>query len=217
MNLGAHVTVAAALGADPWVHLGSALPDIATIGGFRMLPGSGYGKVGDGIALHHATDEAFHSHSWFLLRQKQVFDQLTASGVRRGAARASAHVGVELLLDGELFEGDHFDTRAQAVNAAFVLAGTDPGLGGLVAAEVRPDWLVHLGRLHSWRPPTYFADPAAVAVQLKRILENRARLAMTHDEVPKVEEALAAVQPSIVETAEAFLGELTDSLQHFAD
>ncbi len=217
MNLGAHVTVAAALGADPWVHLGSALPDIATIGGFRMLPGSGYGKVGDGIALHHATDEAFHSHAWFLMHQKQVFDQLTASGVRRGAARASAHVGVELLLDGELFEGDHSEARAKVVNAAFVLARTDPGLGGLVPAEMRPDWLVHLGRLHRWRPPTYFADPAAVAVQMKQILESRPRLAMTHDEVPKVEEALAAVQPSIVETAEAFLAELTDSLQHLAD
>ncbi|NNF55696.1 MAG: hypothetical protein HKN03_14775 [Acidimicrobiales bacterium] len=213
MNLGAHVTVAAALGADPWVHLGSALPDIATIGGFRMLPGSGSGKVGDGIALHHATDEAFHSHAWFLERQKNVFDHLTDQGVRRGAARASAHVGVELLLDGELFGGNRSEARAGAVNAALLLAGTDPGLGQLVPTEMRPDWLLHLGQLHRWRPPTYFADPAAVAVQMKRILERRPRLAMTQDEVPKVEKALAAVQPSIVETAEAFLGELTELLQ----
>ncbi len=216
MNLGAHVTVAAALGGDPWVHLGSALPDIATIGGFRMLPGSGSGKVGDGIALHHATDEAFHSHAWFLSRQKQVFDQLTASGVRRGAARASAHVGVELLLDGELFGGHHSAVRAEAVNAAFVLAGTDSGLGDLVPEQMRSDWLVHLGLLHRWRPPTYFADPAAVAVQMKQILESRPRLAMTHEEVPKVEEALRAVQPSIIASAETFLGELTDSLQRSA-
>lgn len=212
MNLGAHITIAAALFDDPLVHLGSALPDVATIGGFRMVPGSGTGPIGEGIAFHHATDNEFHSHPWFTSRQKTVFDRLTQLGVGRGAARASAHVGVELLLDGELFAGTHGPVRNDAVVGAFQIAATAADTEQLVPVEMRVDWQGHLGQLNRWRSPDYFRDPAGVARRMETILSARPRLAMDQDDVEKVTVALAEIQPSIADTSESFLGEMIDAL-----
>ena len=213
MNLGAHITIAAALFDDPAVHLGSALPDVATIGGFRIVAGSGTGSVGTGIAFHHATDSVFHSHPWFTSRQKQVFDALTAAGVSRGAARASAHVGVELLLDGELFGGEEGERRDASVGAAFAQATTVDGLESLVAYDARQQWKRHLDQLHRWSSPTYFRQPMGVARRMETILLARPRLAMGSDDVATVAAALEDVQPSIVDSAEAFCDEMIDLLR----
>lgn len=192
------------------VHLGSALPDIATIGGFRMLPGSAKGSIGEGVAFHHATDNIFHSHKWFTSRQKLVFDDLTAAGVGRGAARASAHVGVELLLDGELFH--ERPERSAWVAQAFDRAETAPGISDIVPVHSRIGWQDHLSRLPQWRTPTYFRDPAAVARRMEAILSARPRLAMKPDDVARVAAALESVQPSISDTAEEFLADMVDAL-----
>jgi hypothetical protein len=196
------------------VHLGSALPDIATIGGFKMLPHSANGPVGRGVAFHHATDRLFHSHDWFTFRQKSVFDDLTDAGVGRGAARASAHVGVELLLDGELFHDR--PERSGSVTRAFEAAHTTPGIGEVVPEASRQRWHEHLSKLPSWRTPTYFRDPHSVARRMESILSARPRLAMKPDEVERVAVALAAVQPSIKDSAEDFLAELVDELRRAA-
>lgn len=210
VNLGAHVTIAAEHFEDPLVHLGSALPDVATIGGFRMLPGSAAGPVGKGVAFHHATDSLFHSHGWFTSRQKSVFDDLSAAGVGRGAARASAHVGVELLLDGELFANR--PERSSFVAHALSLATAAPGIGEVVNEVSRQRWEEHLSRLPQWRSPTYFRDPQAVARRMESILSRRPRLAMEPDDVERVAAALASVQPSIVDSAEDFLAEMVELL-----
>jgi hypothetical protein len=210
VNLGAHVTIAAQHFNDPMVHLGSALPDIATIGGFKMLPRSATGQMGRGVAFHHATDNLFHSHGWFTSRQKMVFDDLIAADVGRGAARASSHVGVELLLDGELFHNR--PERSGSVQHAFALAMAAPGIGDVVTAESRRRWQGHLSRLPQWRTPTSFRDPDAVAARLESILSSRSRLAMKPVDVERVATALASVQPSIIATAEEFLAEMVDSL-----
>jgi hypothetical protein len=211
VNLGAHVTIAAEHFGDRLVHLGSALPDIATIGGFRMLPGSAEGPVGKGVAFHHATDNLFHSHRWFTSRQKLVFDDLSAAGVGRGAARASAHVGVELLLDGELFS--NHPERSSFVAQAFSMATAAPGIGEVVPEASRQRWSDHLSRLPHWRTPTYFRDPHAVARRMESILSARRRLAMKPDDVERVATALASVQPSIVDSAEDFLAEMVEGLR----
>lgn len=216
MNLGAHVVVAAALSDRPLVRLGAALPDVATIGGFRMVPAASPGPVADGIALHHRTDAVFHSHRWFIERQQAVGSALRAAGVRRGAARASAHVGVELLLDGELFKSGTGNDRVDAVGEALAHARPPEPLAPLVADPDRPAWLAHLAGLPRWRPPHHFADPAAVARRLHGILSSRPRLAMRADEIPAVEAALTEIQPSIAGTAERFLVDLIEQVAHRA-
>lgn len=216
MNLGAHVVVAASLSDLPLVRLGAALPDIATIGGFRMVPATSPGPVADGIALHHRTDAAFHSHRWFIERQRAVGAALRAAGVTRGAARASAHVGIELLLDGALFKSGTGSDRVDAVGEALAHAHPPEPLAPLVADADRPAWLAHLAGLPHWRPPHHFADPAAVARRLHAILSTRPRLAMRADEIPAVEAALTEIQPSIAGTAERFLVDLIEQVAHGA-
>lgn len=211
MNLGAHVTIAAALFDDPVLHLGSALPDVATIGGFRMVPGSAAGQLGRGVAFHHATDSLFHSHQWFTSRQKNVFDALSEVGVGRGAARASAHVGVELLLDGELFA--NVPERSDPVATAFHTAPDVEGIHAVVPEAMHERWRAHLDQLHRWRTPAYFRDPEAVAHRMESILAARPRLAMGSDDVAKVADALADAQPSIARSAEQFLSEMVEELR----
>jgi hypothetical protein len=212
VNLGGHVIVAAAVHDDPVVHLGAALPDVATVGGFRMVGGAGRGAIGQGIALHHATDAAFHGHEWFTSHLRWMIDSLIAAGVARGAARAAAHVGVELLLDGTLFSGAGGGERTEAVSAAFDRAPGADGLSSLVVNEAQQDWMVHVAGLPRWKPPSYFHDPHRVAHRLHAILAQRPRLAMTSDDVAKVGAALAEVQPSITATAEDFVAELSTRL-----
>lgn len=208
MNLGAHVVVAAAIHDQTPVRLGAALPDIATIGGFRLVPGAGPGPVAKGIEVHHRTDALFHAHRWFTSRQREIVDRLEAAGVGRGAARASAHVGVELLLDGQLFSGEAGPSREATVGAAFEHARRPASLAPLVRRQDRAAWLDHLARLHRWRHPTEFTDPGAVARRLHTILAARPRLALRPEDVPAVAVALSEVRPSIVETAEDFLDDL---------
>ncbi len=212
MNLGGHVVVAAALSDDPAVHLGAALPDVATIGGFRMVGGAGRGAVGRGIVFHHATDAVFHGHAWFTSLMRLVIDSSTAAGVGRGAARASAHVGVELLLDGMLFAGAAGEGRAEIVSTAFGHATHAEGMSDLVAGDARHDWMAHVAGLSLWRTPSYFNDPYQVAHRLQALLDRRPRLAMTAHDVAKVGSALAEVHPTITETADDFVADLIQRL-----
>lgn len=176
-----------------------------------MVPGSVNGPVGQGIAFHHRTDAIFHSHPWFTSKQKSVFDHLADAGVGRGAARASAHVGVELLLDGELFEND--PTRGQVVsNALAAASGAPPEVAEAVPHDSQDRWQLHLAGLHRWRAPGYFRDPLAVAHRMESILAGRPRLAMSEGDVSKVAGALEAAQPSIAATAEEFLSEMVEAL-----
>lgn len=220
MNAGGHIAVASralAAGARPengdvtdrpGYLLGSALPDLGSIGGYRLLGASPDPSVTAGIDLHHRTDDVFHRHPWFADRNRSLADRLQADGVGRGAARACSHVGIELLLDGELLA----DPR--------LVAATDDAYGGiperldlldgLVDPERRAGWREHLRRVAEWRMPDDYDRPDAVARRLHRILARRPRLALADDRVDTVAEALAEFQQGIRATATEFLSELTD-------
>ncbi|MEM8925151.1 MAG: hypothetical protein AAGD35_16730 [Actinomycetota bacterium] len=192
----------------PGYLLGSALPDLGSIGGYRLLGASPDPSVTAGIDLHHRTDDAFHRHPWFADRNRSLADRLQADGVGRGAARACSHVGIELLLDGELLADP------------LLVAATDDAYGGipdrldaldgLVDEQHRSGWREHLRRVAAWRMPDDYDQPDAVARRLHRILARRPRLALADDRVGTVAEALAAVQPGIRATAPEFLAELTE-------
>jgi hypothetical protein len=86
---------------DSGFILGSMLPDFATMIRARP-PAADHTALAQGIAYHHRTDQVFHDAEPFRRLCHSSFAALEALGVRRGSARAVAHIGVEMLLDGVL-------------------------------------------------------------------------------------------------------------------
>lgn len=209
MNLGAHIVVAQRrLDNDPAYWLGSALPDIASMGGFRLLGSTQHDRVTAGIAFHHRTDEAFHHHAWFNSIQFPLREALLDAGFSRGPARAIAHVGPELLLDGWLL-----GAGADAIDAAFdVLGSLRDQLTPLVLPEHRDRWSTHLDRASDWRPGHDAHDHHAVARRLHRILERRARLGFDVSQIGEAARLLETVNQHIGDTAADFIDELSAQL-----
>jgi hypothetical protein len=109
MNFFGHVVVATWQPArDARTALGAMLPDLVGVAGLRgVAPGDP--EVARGVALHHRTDEVFHASDTFVSLQTLLRSALEARGIRGGPARAAAHVGIELLLDGLLLDGGPID------------------------------------------------------------------------------------------------------------
>lgn len=195
----------------PVVALGAALPDLASMGHFRLLgkarPGS---DLAVGIDAHHTTDHHFHRHPWFLELSGDTARRLTDVGLSRGAARACGHVGVELLIDGRLWrEGVvRTATRRTFRQLASLLDGDDAELAGLVVPNRRAAWLTHLERLSTGDPPADQDDPAATAGRLFRILQRRPRLRFDAEHIPLVEATLAQVNPAITARSLTLVDEL---------
>jgi len=125
MNYFGHVSLACRFRHSPGFLLGSMLPDFANIARCRV-PSCSDVQVSDGIAFHYVTDGVFHSLPEFRELVLEATQRLKAAGVRKGPARASAHVGTELLLDALL-------ATSQLHQQAFLdaLAIASPGrLGG---------------------------------------------------------------------------------------
>lgn len=215
MNLGAHIAVAAAAGRDePGERLGSALPDVAGMGRFRLARASdGHGDcpLQAGIRLHHRTDDVFHGHRWFVARQAEVHDDLTTAGFSRGPALACAHVGVELLLDGVLL-GDR--PTAEVVHGAFAAIDDlrDP-LGALVEPASEADWQAHLTRFTGGGAVDGLDDPVEVAHRLQRILARRPRLAFAPRQLPHLVDVLARRLPSVADGAHTLVADLANRLR----
>src|SRR5687768_8762401 len=78
------------------------LPDLASMAGVRLDTTELPDDVAAGVRHHYAADAAFHGHESFIRLLRTVRTALADAGVARGPARAAAHVGVELALDGWL-------------------------------------------------------------------------------------------------------------------
>lgn len=211
MNIGGHIAVAMRLAPDePRVWLGAALPDLGAMGRFRLMGDSPDPDVTAGIALHHATDDAFHRHPTFTEAMARLRADLAADGVGRGPARAVAHVGPELMIDGFLLEAEQLNN---AVNAAFAeIEPLGPGLGSLVETS-SDEWLRHLRKVPSWGLPTDYADPHAVAHRLQRILSSRPRLELDRAHVGAIGTRLAAEQPALNLAIPDLIDDLEGSLK----
>lgn len=107
---------------------------------------------------------------------------------------AAAHVGVELLLDGELCH--------------------DPGLvrhyhGALTCdAELAPPLRAVVRRLAEVGTPHWYRDTAEVATRLFRILGARPKLAIAAEELDALGTWLRAVQADVRDAAPGLVAEL---------
>jgi hypothetical protein len=196
VNFIGHATVALWTQTAPAFVLGSMLPDFAGMAGTRLLRANRT-VTGDplcaGIALHHRTDDAFHAAPQFVKLLQETLDTLTEQGVPRGAARAVAHIGTEMFIDGELLV-------APAVAAAYTgaLAVERPLDALFVDAEGGPRWSRLRERLLGHGVPYDYRDPDSVLRRLQLVLRSRPRLAIDAACAPLVRAHLPALQRKVV-------------------
>ena len=195
MNFFAHATLALWRSDAPRFVFGSMLPDFAGMLGVRVLRVDD-AELASGVAFHHATDAAFHQAPAFVGLCEQGILTLEAAGVGRGTARAVAHVGTELLLDGALSHDQralqvYATTLATAQRERFVQSLALP------APEHSERFHLALGRLANAPVPHGYRDPAFVVARLRGALERRPRLAIRDQDVVSVERFVRDIQPRV--------------------
>jgi hypothetical protein len=201
MNLVGHVEVAARCGLGVHGQLGAVLPDLASMLRTRIdrdaLAGGGPDvvDVAVGVAVHHATDAAFHDHPTVRASMASLNLSLTRRGVARGAARSVGHVGYEMLLDA------HADDRLPGVMGA----ADDDLVAAVLAAPARWPEL----RDHFAHRVAHHDDAEWVAERLFFVLRHRPRLAFPREQVPAVAAVLEEHGPAIRAQAPAIFAEVT--------
>jgi len=209
VNFVGHIAVGLASGeARPAFLVGTALPDFASMARTRL--GRAHGALGDGIATHHAADHAFHGQPWFLELERELRASLSQAGLPDGAARACAHVGPELLLDGALVDDPDV---ARAVGSVYdELADPSAVVVDLVAPDERVRWRDHLVGVTRRLDPLRYRDADVVAQRLHAVASRRPRLAFDDDLVDTVAVEMRRVQPHVSASARDVVTNVVDAL-----
>ena len=204
MNFFGHAVIASCADRHAGHVLGSMLPDFEAMAGAQLL-GVRDADIRRGIELHHRTDEAFHRAPAFLALCARALDELTATGVRRGTARAVGHIGTEMFLDGWLVQAKHHSDdylSALALEVSDRLEWNDAGAG----------YSKLQGRLSRWGPPVDYGDPSFVMARLRDTLLRRPALEVLEAQSSQVSEYLPSLQKLVDERAPELLQEVEDAL-----
>jgi len=204
VNFFGHATVAAWYHAAPALAgaaLGAMLPDLATMIGAR-LPKPSDGDVAAGMALHHRTDAAFHVLPEFVALQRELDRRLAAAGCGRGPARATAHVGVELLLDGILVTDG-------AARSAYLAALAHPGTAlGWHEPDDGARFAAVQDRMRAHGVPDDLRRPEGVTARLLRAIAHRPLLRASPADAAIIGRELAAFSPRVAVVAPALMSAL---------
>jgi hypothetical protein len=204
MNFFGHAAMAERVSREPTFVLGAMLPDFSSMLGLRP-PTSAHPRVAEGIAFHHATDEAFHELSVFRELCSDAMRLLAERGVSRGTRRAVAHVGVELLLDVELAE----DPRARSAYLAALKSARDPAVVSTLSWPAdQQDRLVQLAARLEERSDSAKPSTATLVERLARTLSGRPRLAMEDAARSHVADWVELCRVRVVASAPALVFEL---------
>ncbi|MCB9703544.1 MAG: hypothetical protein H6711_16745 [Myxococcales bacterium] len=171
MNFFGHALIAARGPTSPARVLGAMLPDLCGMARLRSA-GVDDPELAAGVALHHRTDDVFHRAPTFLALQGALGGALEDAGIAHYSAIAAAHVGVEMLLDGWLF--DQLGSPP-IVDDALALAAPAPRWR---QADGDARWRELLARLRAAALPPRYRDPAFVGERLPVILGRYRRLAV---------------------------------------
>lgn len=204
VNFFGHAAVASWSEAPPGAVMGAMLPDFAGMCGGRIASAD-EAEVADGIALHHATDAAFHQLPVVVGLMRELDERLDGGGCSRGPRRAVAHIGVELLLDGALVD----EARYRAAYLAGL--GHEPVLRWR-DDDAAPRFAVLLDRLRARGVPDDLRRPEAIAARVQRVLADRPRLAPSPGELVVIGDALAAFQMRVAVASETVLRALRAAL-----
>ena len=188
--------------------IGTALPDFASMAKLRLT--ERHGALAEGIAVHHSTDRAFHSHEWFLDVVSTLRESLRCDGLPDGASRACAHVAPELLLDGVLIDEP---VVARGVDRVYeALANPAADVVALVAPPTRQRWRSHLINVTARLDPYGYRDTQVVAERLHAIASRRPRLSFDADSVKVVAARLQQLQPDVQASAQTVLGDVSSAV-----
>jgi hypothetical protein len=209
VNYFGHAAVASWQSPSGAVVLGAMLPDFATMCGSRLADADD-ASIAAGIALHHATDAAFHRLPAVTGLMRELDLRLAELGCARGPRRAVAHIGVELILDGVLV--------ADASYREAFLAGlaADPAGVRWRDATGPERFAVLLSRLREHGVPDDLRDATSVTYRLQRILGPRPLLAPSYDDVRAIRIALVEIAPRVAIACEAVLRGVRASLANVA-
>ncbi len=206
MNFFGHAVVADWSRPEPRFVLGSMLPDFESMLRQRVTRVADQ-VISDGVAFHHRTDAVFHGAPAFISLCRDALGALQEQGVRRGTARAVAHLATEMFLDGWL---THQDDLASPYEASLAQTG---------AAQSTIEWQ-HGGaafgalcnRLIQWGPPTTYRDPQFVLERLSLMLDERDRLRIEPDAHDTVGQFLVSLRPIVESRAPELLVEVRNGL-----
>lgn len=212
MNFFGHATVATWSPEAPAAYvLGAMLPDFASLSGARSLAADAP-TVARGIALHHRTDDVFHAAPTFVALMIDARERFTRAGVANGPARAAAHIGIEMLLDGtlvgEISLGRAFLSAIEALREEHVRFAT--------VEHAARFWHFH-ARVRGYGIPYAYVDADFVADRVAGALAGRPRLALGTSPVSDVARVLRAIQPHVVAQAETLLDEIRRGLASASD
>ena len=204
MNFFGHAVVAGWVDRRAEHVLGSMLPDFQGMVRVPLLEVKDE-HIQRGIDLHHRTDDVFHRSRVFLSWTSDALEVLLDLGVRRGTARAVAHVAAEMFLDGHLashppLEGGYL--AALSVEADGRVRWED---GGTAFGRLR-------GRLNGWGAPRDYQDPAFVLARLRDALSWRPGLAFVDGEMDLVATCLPTLQRHVQREARSLLVEVRAAL-----
>jgi hypothetical protein len=213
MNFFGHAVLAAWKCPDSGFVLGAMVPDFAAM--LRVRPPRGLlPAVARGIDFHHASDHVFHELEDFRVLVQAGVAQLTEQHVRRGSARAAAHVGVELMLDAEWASEPE---PRQAYAAA--LAYGDPSKESWLAwsdAQGEPRFEALRTLLLERDRPAYWADTRQIAQRLERTLRGRPRLELQASDEPALLRWVEQTRATVAERAPHLRAALRAALSDFA-
>ena len=204
MNFFGHAVVAGWFDRRGEHVLGSMLPDFQGMVRVPLLEVRDHG-IRRGIDLHHRTDDVFHRSPVFLRWTSRALDGLLEQGVRRGTARAIAHVAAEMFLDGHLASHPPF---AEAYLAALAVEAD----GRIVWQDGGDAYSRLRGRLSTWGAPRDYQNPPFVLARLRDALRSRPGLAITDGEMDLVATCLPSIQRDVRDEARLLFAELRAAL-----
>jgi hypothetical protein len=211
MNFYGHAVAASWFTTRPLFVLGSMLPDFATMCRNRVERVSDP-EVAAGVAFHHLTDEVFHRTGAFVSLRSETTVSLCAEGLKRSRARAVAHAGVELLIDGALST----DENAREVFARSLAVGNRTRVIEGISWRTpnsRENWSYLLDRLRAADIPGGYADPDFVIDRVYIILAPRPALAVGPGDRPALERGIRSVHPRVAERMDGLVSELRRELR----
>ena len=185
--------------------LGAMLPDFASMCRVR-LDDPADTAVAEGVALHHATDAAFHDLAPVTALMSELDGRLERLGCAKGPRRAVAHIGIELMLDGVLVDDETY-------RATYLDGLAHDGAGVRWRAPEGPaHFAILLDRLRGHGVPEDLRRTDAITMRLQRILGHRPLLAPSPADLQAIATALAAQRPRVEVATDTVLRALRAAL-----